>query len=152
MVTKTKDGTRKAKVLCATKHPLPTALHAAIPTEPTCFSKANTMQEWHLAMADEFNALIGNGTWSLVPPQPNHNVVDCKWVYRIKQKSDGTVDHYKARLVAKGFHQQAGIDYEDTFSPVVKPTTGRTVHSIAICNNWEIRQLDVQNAFLHGGT
>lgn len=74
----------------------------------------------------------------------------CKWVYRTKKNSDGSIHRYKARLVAKGFHQQPGIDYAETFGPVVKPATIRTVLSLAVSNNWPLRQLDVKNAFLNG--
>jgi hypothetical protein len=77
-------------------------------------------------------------------------MVDSKWVYRIKKKSDGTIDIYKARLLAKGLKQRYEIDYEDTFSLVVKATTIWLVLSIAISNNWSPPQLDVSNAFLHG--
>ena len=72
------------------------------------------------------------------------------WVYKIKRKSDRSNDRYKAQLVAKGFKQRYGIDYEDTFSPVVKAATIRLVLSLAVSNNWSLRQLDVKNAFLHG--
>ena len=69
-------------------------------------------------MTEEINALLKNNTWVLVPPSPHQNKVGCKWVYCIKQNSDGSIERYKARLVAKGFHQQPGIDYDETFSPV----------------------------------
>ena len=89
-------------------------------------------------------ALQRNKTWHLVPPQQGKNLIDCKWVFRIKRKSDGTIDRYKARLVAKGFKQRYGIDYEDTFSPVVKATTIRFVLSIVVSKGWCLKQLDVQ--------
>jgi len=98
----------------------------------------------------EFDPLIRNKTRHLVPPQKGKNVIDCKWVYKIKTRSNGKIDRYKARLVAKGFKQRYGIDYEDTFSPVVKATTIRLVLSLAMSKDWCLRQLDVQNAFLHG--
>jgi hypothetical protein len=73
-----------------------------------------------------------NKTWHLGPPQKGRNVIGCKWVYNIKRKSDGSLDHYKARLVAKGFKQRYGVDYDDIFSPVVKHATIRIVLSLAI--------------------
>ena len=101
-------------------------------------------------MQDEYDALLRNQTWHLVPPKEGRNLIDCKWVYKIKKKSDGTMDRFKARLVAKGFKQRYGIDYEDTFIPVVKIATVRIVLSIAVSRGWCLRQLDVQNTFLHG--
>jgi hypothetical protein len=99
-------------------------------------------------MDNEYNALLKNKTRYLVSPKLGSNVIDCKWVYRIKKKADGTVDKYKTRLVAKGFKQRYSIDYEDTFSPVVKAVTIRAI-SITVTNEWSMRKLDVQNAFLH---
>ena len=101
-------------------------------------------------MDEEFLALQRQHTWSLVPAAPGINLVGCKWVYKLKLHSDGSIACYKARLVAKGFHQQAGIDYTETFSPVVKPATVRLVLAIAMSFHWSLRQLDVSNAFLHG--
>jgi hypothetical protein len=71
--------------------------------------------KWTEAMQAEFDALIKNKTWRLVPPNKGKNIIDCKWVFNIKRKLDGSIDRYKARLVAKGFKQWYGIDYEDTF-------------------------------------
>jgi histone deacetylase 1/2 len=101
-------------------------------------------------MDSEYSALMNNKTWPLVPASQGRNIIDCKWVYEIKRKPYGTIDRYKARLVAKGFKQCFGIDYEDTFSPVVKAATIRLVLSIVVSRGWCLRQLDVHNAFLHG--
>lgn len=103
-----------------------------------------------MAMEDEINALLHNKTWDLVPPPSNKNVVTCKWLFKVKRHADGTLERLKARLVARGFTQQYGLDYGDTFSPVIKHTTIRLVLAIAVSRNWQIRQLDVKNAFLHG--
>lgn len=101
-------------------------------------------------MKVDFDALLKNQTWDLVPCDPNKNIVTCKWLFRIKRKADGTIDRYKARLVAKGFTQRPGIDFLSTFSPVVKPSTIRIVLSIVVQHNWPLRQLDVNNTFLQG--
>ena len=101
-------------------------------------------------MRAEFGALQKNHTWHLVHFCPGTNLIDCKWVFRIKRRSDGYIDRYKARLVAKGFKERYGLDYEDTFSPVVKAATIRLILSIVVSRGWCLRQLDVQNAFLHG--
>jgi hypothetical protein len=69
-------------------------------------------------MQVEFNALLQNQTWSLVSPQPSQNLVGCKWVFKLKRKADGSIEQPKARLVAKGLHQQTGVDYGETYSPL----------------------------------
>jgi hypothetical protein len=91
-----------------------------------------------------------NNTWQLVPPIKGRNIIDSKWVSKIKRKADGTLDKYKAHLVAKGYKQRYKIDYEDTFSPVIKMSTIRAILSIVVSKGCSLRQLDVQNAFLHG--
>ena len=101
-------------------------------------------------MTEEFSALIDNKTWELVPRHPDMNIIRCMWIYKQKLKSDGTLERYKARLVGDGRTQQVGVDCSDTFSPVVKPATIRTVLTIALHHRWDISQLDVKNAFLHG--
>ena len=77
-------------------------------------------------------------------------LVGNKWIFRVKQNSDGTINRYKARLVAKGFLQTEGVDYQETFSPVVKAATIRIVLSMDVINNWKLRQVDINNAFLNG--
>jgi len=127
------------------------SFHSSTPeTEPATFTVANKDPKWRHAMSEEYSALLRNNTWTLVPRVPNSNVVDCKWVYKIKRDQTGAVSRYKARLVAKGFRQQHGIDYQETFSPVIKSTTIRVVLSLAVTQKWPLRQLDIQNAFLHG--
>ena len=99
-------------------------------------------------MTEEYNAVIANDTWELVPSQPEQILVSCKWVYWVKFHSDGSAERYKAQLVAFGTYQQPGIDYHETFSPVVKPATIYLVLSLALTFGWSIRHLDVKNAFL----
>jgi hypothetical protein len=101
-------------------------------------------------MEEEFSALMKNGTWHLVLASQASNIIDCKWVYKVKRKADDTIDRHKAHLVAKGFKQRYVIDYEDTFSPVVKAATIQLVLSVVVSCNWSLRRLDVQNVFLHG--
>jgi hypothetical protein len=156
MTTRSKTDSLKPKsfpgyhLYYSTKHP-PIALRGVThEIEPSSYSKAASDSRWKEAMQQEFDALISNGTWSLCPRPQNHNVIHNKWVYRIKQKSDGTIDRFKASLVAKGFEQQSGIDYTETFSPVIKPSTIRILLALAVNFSWPIRQLDVSNAFLHG--
>lgn len=107
--------------------------------EPTSFTQANKDPKWRLAIADEFNALLENNTWELVPYNDNINLVGCKWIYKIKYKSNGTIERPKARLVARDIHQLTGIDFHETFSPVVKPTTVRLLLSPGVSYNWVIR-------------
>jgi hypothetical protein len=130
---------------------LPFNLHTStIEPTPKTLSEALNSPIWNRAMNDEFTALIENKTWELVPRVPNMNIIRCMWIYKQKLKSDGSLERYKARLVGDGRSQQVGIDCDETFSPVVKPTTIRTVLSIALHHGWDISQLDVKNAFLHG--
>uniref|UniRef100_A0A8R7QUX5 Reverse transcriptase Ty1/copia-type domain-containing protein n=1 Tax=Triticum urartu TaxID=4572 RepID=A0A8R7QUX5_TRIUA len=101
-------------------------------------------------MREESAALIANRTWELVPRPPGANLISGKWIFKHKFHADGSLERYKARWVVRGFHQRAGVDYGETFSPVVKPATIRAVLTIAASRQWPVHQLDVKNAFLHG--
>ncbi|GJY10948.1 ribonuclease H-like domain-containing protein [Tanacetum coccineum] len=124
----------------------PSHTSTPIPTSAQTQSHAPTKE----AMLDEYNALITNGTWVFVPRPANVNVVRSMWLFKHKFNADGSLSRYKARLVANGRSQQQGIDCDETFSPVVKPATIRTVMSLAVSRDWPIHQLDVKNAFIHG--
>jgi hypothetical protein len=99
---------------------------------------------WKLAMDAEYEALEKDQTCHLVPPEGIKNIINCRWVYKVKRKADDWFDRNKARLVAKGFKQQYGIDYDDTFSPVMKAATIRIVLSIVVSRGWTLRQLDIR--------
>ena len=118
--------------------------------EPSSLNEALEDTRWWQAMQDEYNALMENKTWHLVPPSSTRNLIDCKWVYRVKKNADGTVDRYKARLVAKGFKQRYDIDCEDTFSPVVKAATIRLVLIVAVSRGWSLRLSTFGNDRNHG--
>lgn len=98
-------------------------------------------------MKEEMVALIQRKTWKIVPLPLNKNLVDCYWIYKTKKNSDGSVARYKERLVAKGYSQEASLDYYETFSPVVKPTTVKLVLSLAASQKWILNKLDVKKCF-----
>ncbi|WVZ83075.1 LOW QUALITY PROTEIN: hypothetical protein U9M48_030255 [Paspalum notatum var. saurae] len=101
-------------------------------------------------MAEEIAALERTGTLDRVLLPSSATPIMCKWVYKIKTHSDGSIECYKARLVARGFQQEYGRDYEETFAPVAHRTTIHTLVAVSSVHRWAISQLDVKNAFLHG--
>jgi hypothetical protein len=101
-------------------------------------------------MQEEYNSLLENQTWDLVPLPSGRKLVRCRWVYRTKSTVDGQINRYKARLVTKGFQQVHGIDYDETFAPVAKMDSIRLALAIAATKGWEVHQMDMKNAFLHG--
>jgi len=137
------------------KRPNPKYVNAAITeeedaTEPETFEEAQLSLEWNKAMEEEFAALERNQTWELVPKPRDVKPISCKWVYKLKHRIYGLIERYKARLVARGFSQQYGLDYDETFSPVTKITTVRVLLALAANKGWNLWQMDVKNAFLHG--
>ncbi|KAH9801351.1 retrovirus-related pol polyprotein from transposon RE1 [Citrus sinensis] len=142
MLTRAKTGVFKPKFLAYSS--------VLGEQEPAIVSQALSDSKWKTAMQIEYNALMENQTWTLVPASQATKIVGCKWVFRIKYNADGSVSKYKAWLVAKGFHQTPGIDYFETFSSVVKQSTVRIILSLTVMKGWKIRQIDINNAFLNG--
>jgi hypothetical protein len=101
-------------------------------------------------MQTEFDALQANQTWTLIPRPPHANIITGKWLFKNKLNPDGSLERRKARWVVRGFSQRPGVDFHQTFSPVVKPASIRTVLHLAASRSWPVHQLDVKNAFLHG--
>ena len=152
MLTRGKAGISKSKhysYICQVPSS-PLIFSLLVMKEPKGFKSAAKSLEWLAAMDDEIKALKLNQTWELVPRPAATNVVGSKWVFRTKYHLDGSIDRLKACLVAKGYTQLYGLDFNDTFSPVVQASTIRIVLSIAVSRGWTMRQLDVKNAFLHG--
>ena len=106
--------------------------------------------KWKEAMEAEFKSLKSNDVWELVDPPKNARVVGCKWVYKCKVGENGAIERHKARLVAQGYTQRSGLDYEETFSPVVRFESVRTVLALAAQRDLKIHQMDVSTAFLNG--
>lgn len=119
-------------------------------SEPQTYAQAVIHPEWRQAMADESAAMDANHTWTVTSLPLGKHTIGCKWLYKIKYKSDGSIERYKARLVAKGYTQQEGLDFIETFSPVAKLVTVKVLLALAASQRWSLLQLDVNNAFLHG--
>jgi len=140
MQTRSKSGINKRKAFLASLQDSSAVYLSLI--EPATYKSAIKAPVWLQAMQDEIHALHTQGTWSLIPLLAKRNLVGCKWIFKIKRHSDGSIARHKARLVAKGFSQEPGLDYGDTFSPVVKPATIRLVLTLAAHFNWPLRQLE----------
>ncbi|GJU85148.1 ribonuclease H-like domain-containing protein [Tanacetum coccineum] len=118
--------------------------------EPSSYHKACTNKDWVAAMNTEIEALNRKNTWVITDLPLNRKLIGCKWIYKIKYKSNREIKRYKARLVAKGYNQRKGVDYDETFSPVVKMVTVSCLISMVVNQGCPLFQLDVNNAFLYG--
>ncbi|GJZ16433.1 putative RNA-directed DNA polymerase [Tanacetum coccineum] len=118
--------------------------------EPKTYLEASQHKHWVDAMNAEMDALYRNNTWEIVDLPVGRKAIGSKWVWKIKYKSDGEIERYKARLVAKGFNQREGIDFDETFSPVVKIVTVRCLINLDVQSGWSLFQMDINNAFLYG--
>jgi hypothetical protein len=107
-------------------------------------------KEWECAMLEEYDSLMTNNTWTLVPLPADRRPVSYKWVFKIKQGPNGEVERYKARLMARGFTQTYGVDYNKTFALVTKFTSIRCILALVALEDMEIHQMDVKTAFFNG--
>jgi len=123
---------------------------AVIPTTVDEAKSGRNKDQWESAMKNEYDSLIQNDTWTLVDLPEDRRSIKSKWIFKLKTKPDGSIDKFKARLVARGCSQKAGVDYLETFSPVARFDSVRTLLSIAAVKDYEIYQLDVKTAFLYG--
>ena len=101
-------------------------------------------------MMEEYQSIMKNDVWDIVPKPEGKSVVSSKWIYKIKHAADGSIKKYKARFVARGFSQKEGIDYEETFAPVAWYTSVRTIMELAPMVKWDLHHMDVKKAFLNG--
>ena len=106
--------------------------------------------EWKDAMIEEYQLIMKNDVWDVVPRPEGKSVVTSKWIYKIKHAADGSTEKYKERFVARGFSHKEGIDYEETFAPIAKYTSIISVLSLAAVMKWKIHQMDVKISFLNG--
>jgi hypothetical protein len=118
--------------------------------DPVTYKQASKVQHWRDAMDAEIPAIQKNDTWELIDQPPNCKIVGVKWIFKTKLKETGEIEKFKARLVAKGYTQEEGIDYGEIFAPVARLETIRTVVALAATRKWNIHQLDIKSAFLHG--
>ena len=112
--------------------------------------KRSDAVQWEMACKQERKAFEGMGVYSVIPCPQGHKVMGSKWVFRIKRGPDGTIQKYKAQLVARGFMQVEGVDYDETFAPVTKLTSLRTILALANEHDLEVHQMDVKSAYLNG--
>ena len=101
------------------------------------YKQAKDKEEWVEAMNDEYKSIMKNQTWELTKLPENKTTIGCKWLFKYKLKSDGSIERFKERLVAKGYTQKQGIDFEDTFAPVAKLNTIRVLAALATTYKWK---------------
>ncbi|KAL5821163.1 hypothetical protein ACOSQ3_023045 [Xanthoceras sorbifolium] len=124
-------------------------LNISAQIEPQFYYQAVKDSQWKVAIQEELQAMKANHTWTVTFLPIGKHTIGCKWIYKIKYRSDGSIERHKARLVAKGYTQQKGLDFVETFSPVAKLVTVKVLLALAASHQWHLAQLDVNNAFLN---
>lgn len=129
------------------EHVINYALMSSSTVEPSNFKKACANEDWAKAMGDEMEQIEKKDSWELVSPPKGKTIVGMKWIYKLKYDVGGSIARHKARLVAKGYVQQEGIDYEDTFAPVARLETVRSLLALASHFGLAFDKMDVKSAF-----
>ena len=101
-------------------------------------------------MVEEYDSIVRNNVWDVVPILKNKLVVSSRWLYKVKKVVDGSVEKHKASFVARGFSQVEGIDYDETFPPVARYSSIKSMFSLLARMGWKIHQMDVKTTFLNG--
>ena len=109
-----------------------------ISSEPSSYEEAASKQVWVDAIIEEYKSIMKNDVWKVVPRPTGKSVVTSRWLYKIKHATDGSVEKYKSRFVARGFTQKEGINYDETFAPISRYTTIRTIISLATVFEWKL--------------
>lgn len=138
----TRSSTEQANVVAETE-----------PDEPMTYKQAihgPNADKWAKAIDEELQSLEKNDTWELVPRPTDAKILPSRWIFKLKKDEQGNIARYKARFVVKGYVQEQGIDYDETFAPVVKATSIRTLLALAVNKNLHLHQMDVSTAFLNG--
>jgi hypothetical protein len=107
-------------------------------------------QVWREAMVEEYDSIVRNDVWEVVLSPMGKSVVTSRWLYKTKYVADGSIEKHKARFVARGFSQIEGVDYDETFAPVARYTSIKSIIAIAAEMGWSIHQMDVKTAFMNG--
>jgi hypothetical protein len=125
-------------------------LNLLIDSEPSTFDEASKHKVWKDAMIEEYESILKNDVWEVVPRPQGKSVVTSKWIYKIKHAADGSVEKFKARFVARGFSQKEGIDYDEIFAPLARYTSIKIIISLASVFYWKLHQMDAKTVFLNG--
>ena len=150
-----KDAGESKRIMRRSKGPDKFCNYLAVVTdithsEPSSFKEAVDLRVWREAMVEEYDSIMRNEVWEVVPRPEGKSVVTSRWIYKVKYVADGNIEKHKVWLVARGFSQVEGIDYDETFALVARYASIRTVMAIVVEMGWKIHQMDVKTVFPNG--
>ena len=125
-------------------------MSSILDSEPSTYAEVASQQCWKDAMMEEYESIMKNDVWEIVSRPDGKSVVTSKWIFKIKHAANGSIEKYKAKFLARGFSQKEGVDYDETFAPVARYTSIRTIIALASAMRLRLHQMDVKTAFLNG--